>query len=324
MSRVGAVAIGRNEGQRLERCLTSLRTQVERIVYVDSGSRDGSVALARGLGLDVVLLDTSVPFTAARARNAGLEALLAQGNLDYVQFVDGDCGVEPGWIDAACATLDAHPDIGIVTGWRTEIDSTRNIYHAMCEVEWHRPAGDITSCGGDMMVRVNAFRQAGGFNPRLIASEDEEFCQRLAERTGLRVVRIPRIMTRHDIQMTRFSEWWRRHLRAGHGFAEVGGMYPMHFRRERLRAWGYGLLLPALAMVGLLTGQWWLAVLVGLLLAANILRTAAGLAGAGLSSGDARRQAIFLAISKLPNAQGMLTYYLRRLRRREFHLIEYK
>ena len=46
---VAAVAIGRNEGDRLIRCLTTLTDQLDRIVYVDSGSTDGSVQAARDL-----------------------------------------------------------------------------------------------------------------------------------------------------------------------------------------------------------------------------------------------------------------------------------
>ena len=74
-SSVGAVAIGKNEGERLRICLQSLAKQVSRLVYVDSGSSDGSVELARSVEAVVVELDPRIPFTAARARNAGVERL---------------------------------------------------------------------------------------------------------------------------------------------------------------------------------------------------------------------------------------------------------
>ena len=47
MSAIGVVAIGRNEGERLRRCLESLDGHGLTVVYVDSGSTDDSVALAR-------------------------------------------------------------------------------------------------------------------------------------------------------------------------------------------------------------------------------------------------------------------------------------
>ena len=71
---VAVVAIGRNEGERLRRCLESIQAmryplaRLE-IIYVDSRSTDGSVELARSMGVQTVVLDG--PTTAARGRNAG-------------------------------------------------------------------------------------------------------------------------------------------------------------------------------------------------------------------------------------------------------------
>lgn len=322
-SSVGAVVIGRNEGARLQRCLTSLVGQCDRIIYVDSGSTDDSVSFAKGVGATIVDLDTSVPFTAARARNEGFAELQVGGLTDYVQFVDGDCGVEPGWIAAARDTLDAKSDIGIVTGWRTETDPHRNVYHEMCEVEWHRPPGDIRSCGGDMLVRTEAFLRIDGFNPRIIASEDEEFCLRILD-LGLRVHRLPRIMTLHDAAMTSFGQWWKRTVRSGHGFAEVGGMHPGHFLAERRRVWFYGGLLPVSLLFGAFYGWWPVIATVVLLYAFNWMRTCQGLHRNGQPLAQSAHHAAYLTLSKVANMQGMLTYYLRRLRGADMHIIEYK
>jgi glycosyltransferase involved in cell wall biosynthesis len=106
--RVGAVLIGRNEGARLLRCLASVTGKAVRVVYVDSGSTDGSVAAAAAAGAEVVVLDMAQPFTAARARNAGIERLRTGPQLDYIQFVDGDCELQPNWIDTALAFLNSH------------------------------------------------------------------------------------------------------------------------------------------------------------------------------------------------------------------------
>jgi glycosyltransferase involved in cell wall biosynthesis len=103
---VAVVAIGRNEGERLQRCLRSVVGRVALVVYVDSGSTDGSVAFAQSLGCEVVALDLSTPFTAARARNAGAQRALAlQPDLAFIQFVDGDCEVDPSWLPTAHAFL---------------------------------------------------------------------------------------------------------------------------------------------------------------------------------------------------------------------------
>lgn len=332
MSRtVAAVVIGRNEGDRLKRSLASVREQVGRIVYVDSGSSDGSVAFARSLGITVVELDRSAPFTAARGRNAGVTALQQSGDMpEYIQFIDGDCLLVPGWVDAALTHLEARPDLGIVTGWRSEIHRDVSVYNAICDFEWHRPAGPIESCGGDMMVRAQAFLDLDGFNPQVIAGEDEEFCVRLRT-SGLGIERLPLPMTRHDAAMTRFSEWWRRAVRSGHGFAQVGAIYPVHFQAERRRVWLYGLVLPLIALAGLilaLSG----AVLSGLLVffaaltgyELSWLRTVQGLIRAGLPAREAMHHALYLSLSKFPNLWGMLTYHWRHWQRQEMNIIEYK
>jgi glycosyltransferase involved in cell wall biosynthesis len=77
---VGVVVIGRNEGERLRRCLDGLTSHSGPVVYVDSASSDDSVAYARSKGAQVVELDASLPLNAARARNAGFDRLTAIAN----------------------------------------------------------------------------------------------------------------------------------------------------------------------------------------------------------------------------------------------------
>lgn len=324
---VGAVVIGRNEGARLERCLATLAPQVDRLVYVDSGSTDGSAAMARGRGVEVVELDATQPFTAARGRNAGFAAF-GDTPPDLVQFVDGDCAVEPGWIAGAVAAFAADGGLGIVTGWRTELAPDANAYHAMAEVEWHQPAGEIAACGGDLMVRAEAFRAAGGFDPAIIASEDEEFVIRV-RKAGWRACRLPQVMTRHDIAMTRFAAWWRRNLRSGNGLAEVGDMHPPHFRAERRRAMVYGLALPLVLVLSVLAGFVWPPAWSGAALAVaayavSALRVRRFVLGQGMPAHLALPVAGLFTLAKLPHFIGMCRHYLRRLRRAAPRIIEYK
>lgn len=319
MTPVDVVLIGRNEGARLVAALRSVQGQARTVVYVDSGSTDDSRAEAERAGARVIELDLSTPFTAARARNAGFDAL---EDPQYVQFIDGDCALVPGHLEAARDFLDANPDVGMVTGWRSEIHRDATVYNQLCDFEWRRPAGDILACGGDMMVRAELWRELGGMNPIVIASEDEEICCRL-RKAGWRLHRIPREMTRHDVAMTRFGQWWSRAVRTGHGFAQVGLLHPEHFSRERQRAWIYGFALP-LVFVGDLLLQSWLALVVLALYALNYLRTAHGLSRDGLPPREALHHSVFLTLSKFPNLIGMMRYYLRRLRGADMRIIEYK
>ncbi|MDO6479806.1 glycosyltransferase [Shimia thalassica] len=319
---VGVVVIGRNEGARLIACLASLANQDVSVVYVDSGSDDNSVAEARKAGATIVDLDTTVPFTAARARNAGVDALRRVGLPTYIQFIDGDCIVVSDWIEKARHALDQNADMGIVTGWRSEIYPTASIYNDLCEFEWHRPAGDITACGGDMMVRSQAFEMVGGFNPSVIAAEDDEFCIRVGA-AGWRLHRLPESMTRHDANMTRFDQWWQRAIRSGHGFAQVGHLHPDYFVPERRRVWVFGAILPVLALVGLVTSLWLTAIGV-VAYALSYWRTKLGLIQSGLLPERARRHAVYLTLSKVPNLRGMLTFYWRHFKGRSMNIIEYK
>lgn len=321
---LGVVAIGRNEGDRLVQCLASLKNSPARVVYVDSGSDDASVGAAKAAGVEVVELDRSKPFTAARARNAGFGALRASGSVPaYVQFIDGDCQVQPGWLDAARQALDGDQGLGVVTGWRSEINRDRSVYNAMCDFEWHRPAGEITTCGGDMMVRFDVFEEVGGFNDAVIAAEDDEFCERVRQ-AGWRIRRLPVAMTRHDADMTRFGQWWQRAVRSGHGFAQVGALHPGYFLTERRRVWVYGAALPAIIVAGLFAAMPWVAWFGLALYGVSYLRTVFGLRRDGLPSREAVTHAGFLTLSKFPNLLGMILYSWRRIRGRKMQLIEYK
>jgi GT2 family glycosyltransferase len=317
---LGVVIIGRNEGARLVACLNSLKGLGLRLVYVDSGSTDGSIDAARAAGAEVVELDTTIPFTAARARHEGF-LKLGPTPPEMVQFVDGDCTIVPGWIEAGAAALHDDSRLGLVTGWRSEVHPDASVYNALCDHEWHRPAGEITTCGGDMMVRSRAYRDVGGFDGSVIAAEDDEFCQRL-RKAGWQLIRLPLPMTRHDAAMSRFGQWWRRAVRSGHGFAQVGDLHPDYFTRERFRVWVYGLALPLLALVGLF---WWpLLALVCAAYGLSYLKTVQGLRREGMDTRRALHHAVFLTISKFPNLIGMLTFHARRRRGAEMNIIEYK
>ncbi len=220
---VGAVAIARNEGDRLRRCLGSLAGICERVVYVDSGSTDGSLEWARTLDVEVVELDPSKPFSMARARNAGFERLReVRPGLRYVQFVDGDCELAEGWLGKARGWLDLHPETVAVCGRRRERHPERSVYNRLCDLEWNTPVGRARSCGGDVLMRAEALAAAGGYNDALIAGEEPELCLRLRRAGGV-IDRIDADMTWHDAAILSFRSWWKRALRGGYGAMDVVG-----------------------------------------------------------------------------------------------------
>jgi len=223
MSQAGIVVIGRNEGVRLADSLSSVLNKGVPVVYVDSGSSDNSIGIARERGAEIVLLNENHSPTAARARNAGIKHLYRKHpDLKYVQFIDGDCQLVAGWLESAQNKLNSHPEIAVVTGRRRERNPQASIYNRLCDLEWDTPVGETKRCGGDMMVRIQALHQAGGFNPTVIAAEDNELCVRI-RLNGWKAVRLPHEMTIHDANIVRFSQWWNRTKRTGYGFAH--GMF---------------------------------------------------------------------------------------------------
>ena len=74
---------------------------------------DGSTQVALSHGADVIELNMNVPFTAARARNAGFRRLREVApDLRYVQFVDGDCELID-WMGRPGTFLSGiHADVG--------------------------------------------------------------------------------------------------------------------------------------------------------------------------------------------------------------------
>jgi GT2 family glycosyltransferase len=321
---VGAVVIGRNEGERLVNCLHSLRAHGLPVVYVDSNSTDDSVRRAREMGVEVVELNLSIPFTAARARNSGAARLRALATPPrYIQFVDGDCEVAPAWLERATRLLDEHTHITATCGRRRERYPQHSFYNAMCDAEWNTPVGPAKAFGGDVLIRAEAFFAVGGFRDDLIAGEEPELCVRLRAR-GAHIVRIDEEMTLHDAALHRFSQWWRRAERCGHAYAEgavLHGRAPeRHWVAETRRAviWGIVLPLSCLAAGAVAEPYGWLLAAV---YPAQILRIALRLPGPAMLR---LQMAALLTTAKFAESKGILRYLINRLRNQKTCLIEYK
>jgi GT2 family glycosyltransferase len=325
---VGVVAIGRNEGERLVRCLRSLQASACPVVYVDSQSTDGSPARARKLGARVVELDGSRPLSAARGRNAGFVALCdAQPQIRYVQFVDGDCELADDWIETARAYLDEHEDVAVACGRRRERFPEASPYNQLADMEWNTAIGESHACGGDALMRAEVVRDIAGYDERLIAGEDPELCMRI-RRAGHRIVRLDREMTLHDAELERFGQWWRRQVRSGHAYAELvhrerGATEPQFAKQLRsILFWGGAVPLAAIVGAPFFAGASLLLLGALPLLALRIYR---GQRACGAQISQARLYAVACALGKLAEFQGVATYAWNHLvLRRATTLLEYK
>jgi GT2 family glycosyltransferase len=334
VGRIGVVVIGRNEGERLKRCLRSLPEGLP-VVYVDSGSTDGSVDFADSIGVSVVALDMSVPFTAARARNAGWKALFEGGHdLEFIQFVDGDCEIDRGWFASAEAALQLEPGVAAVFGRLRERFPESSLFNRMCDDEWNVPIGIVDHCGGNAMIRLSAITAVGGFNDQLIAGEEPDLCLRMRE-IGFRIRRIDAEMGLHDAAMFTFDSWWKRTKRSGYGYTE-------HVWRHRKRAfptwrrqlssigfWAFGMpfivLLASLALLH--PSQYGLPVACALIAAAysfQIFRMTWKKTKIGENWDHAIRTAALMMFGKIPQALGALGYFFDRVFKRKPSLIEHR
>ncbi len=325
----GVVVIGRNEGERLKRCLQSLGGLP--LVYVDSGSTDGSVEYAESVGARCVRLDMSRPFTAARARNEGYVSLREVfPDLSCVMFVDGDCEVQSQWLDAAIAVIEADRNLAVVCGRRRERHPEHSLYNLLCDIEWDTPVGDATACGGDALYRTAAFDAVGGFDPAFIAGEEPELCYRLRA-SGFRVQRIPAEMTLHDAGMTRFGQWWKRAERSGYAFflnaQKHGHKGPEYFKRREVRsivAWGGAAV--ASILLSLIFRSFWPVAVYCLLFGLQVVRVQHRLVHVRQEFGRSAtlRYALFIMLAKIPQLQGAIRGWFRTSLGRQHTLVEYK
>jgi GT2 family glycosyltransferase len=323
--RSGAIVIiGRNEGPRLVQCLQSLGQIAAPVIYVDSGSTDGSADLARKWGAEVIALNQG-PYSAARSRNAGFQyAAHTQMAPRFIQFLDGDCELDPRWLESACTALDAGPDTALVFGSLRERHPGRSIYNLFCDLEWRGDPGETESSGGIFMARAAAFQAAGGFNSYIIAGEEPDLCYRLRQ-AGWKILRIDAEMGTHDAGIHHFSQWWRRCLRSGHAYAEAATLYKKnegYWRRETRSVCFWGMFLPAAIIAGAAFNIF-AAILAAAypVLAARIYHTARRRA---FTRKESILYSALCTLAKFPQACGILYFHILRLRGKRTSIIEYK
>jgi len=312
---LGVVIIGRNEGERLRRCLDSITGTGTTVIYVDSASTDGSVELARSNGADVVELDMTIPFTAARARNAGFARLRQRvPTVRFVQFVDGDCEVIDKWLGAATRYLAEHPEVACVCGPVKERFPDLSVYHRL---HTHHPIEsnhEIKACGGIFMIRADVFQAVGGFREDLATGEEMQLCRRIRERGG-QIWGLDCPMAWHDAAIVKFGQWWRRTRRTGYTYAQATALYgigELEIIRPILRSWLWVVVLPMVVLAGLLMAgphALWLLLAFPL----QTLRMASSLDGA---FGVRLTSACFLMLGKVPELIGQLQFWFNSSRER--------
>ncbi len=326
---IGVVIIGRNEGERLRACFTSVLTmnyprELVEVIYVDSASTDSSVELARVLGVKTVQLDG--PTTAARGRNAGW----MRSNAALILFLDGDTVLDADFVAKAVPHF-SDPKVSGVYGNRRETRTADSIYNAIFDLDWNAAPGWSLFFGGDALVRREALAAVGGYNDTLIAGEEPDLCRRMRGRGG-RILHIDEPMTLHDLDMHHLKQYWRRSIRTGHAYAEISAIYaktddPLwsndsHSNLVRGLFWTGSPLL-ALGLAALLRSPLPIAIFVAAA-GALVVRTALKVSKRTSDPALLLAYSLHSHLQQVPIFFGQVRYWLRRMRGQGSAIIEYK
>jgi len=326
---IGIVIIGRNEDKRLQLCFDSMNTLDCAKIYVDSCSTDSSVAIAKANQIEIMEIDLTRPLSAARARNEGFQRLIQLNpSIEFVQFIDGDCTLLTDWVEVASNALINAPQRAAVIGHLLERNIEGSPYNKLCALEWRSTPGDLNdfgALGGISMIRASVFKELGGFNPEVIAGEDSEFGVRMGL-AGYKVTKLDQQMATHDANILKFSQWWKRSVRAGHAIGQRafinGDSDHKDCIKERNSTWFWGLLIPLLVIVLLPFTQGY-----SLLLMLAYFYLGFRVITFRLKQGDTFSDALFytkfLLLSKFANMVGLMRFYFNKLSKR-YEIIEYK
>ncbi len=330
---VDVVIIGRNESAHLRACLDGVAAldyphHRLRVTYVDSDSHDDSREIAASCGARVIPL-SGAPMTAARGRNAGYSSASAEpGSL--ILFLDGDTQVYPDFVRQALAAL-SDPEVAAVWGHRRESQTAASVYNRTLDLDWIYPPGYTEFFGGDVLIRRSALDSVGGYNPELIAGEEPEMCRRLRA-NGWKILHIDSPMTKHDLRMTHFSQYWRRSTRAGHAYAQVSALFARttdpFWTAESRRNLVRGTLILATVLATILITLYlrtpWLVIAVLVLSALAVLRSAWKVRSRSSSPGTLLLFGLHSHFQEIPIFFGQMSYRIAKARRRKVSLIEYK
>lgn len=331
MPKLSVVIVGRNEGERLTRCIQSVYAAHHlppdtEIIYVDSNSQDQSPEHARQLGAKVLVVHPPRP-AAAIGRNAGWK--VATG--EYILFLDGDTLLNPDFIQAALTALENDPQLAIVWGHRREIYPQKSVYQRVLDLDWLYRPGYVEFCGGDALMRRQVLEAVDGYDPQLIAGEEPEMCQRIRDK-DYKILHIDHPMTLHDLAITHWSQYWQRAVRTGHAYAEVSQRLqhtpnPL-WQKEAVKNIIHANLLFDFLLFGslfsLLLMSWWPLGIASLLFLALSLRSAWKARWKANNPWTLFLYGLHSQFQQIPIAIGQLSYYWYKWRGKRRQLIEYK
>lgn len=231
---ISVVIIGLNASVHIQSCIESVfacnypQEQIE-IIYVDGGSSDQSVALAKVYDqVKVIELNSDRP-SPGKGRNVGL----SYASHNYVQFLDSDTQLDSNWLAQAVGIL-KNSEIASVSGNLDEVFPEKNFYHRVANLEWCNKTyeGYSQTFGGIVLVKKNLVEELGGYDENTHVGEDPDLSFRMHLK-GYRHYELAIPMVEHDINMTSFKRYMKRCIRSGYGYALLG----LRYRHTKEKLW---------------------------------------------------------------------------------------
>lgn len=219
---VSVVIIGRNEGDRLIRCVQAVQnleypSEKMEIIYVDSRSSDGSAARVRNLGVEKVYILEQEKTCAAMGRNLGLK----HSKGEFILFLDGDTQISSDFLVTAIPHFE-QDEIAIVYGKRIEIHPESR-YIKLCGSDWsQRIPGFTETSAGDILMRSSVIKEIGGYK-EIIAGEDPEMSNSVIN-AGYKILFLDKDMVKHDLAIYSFKQYWKHSVRSGFAYAVVADL----------------------------------------------------------------------------------------------------
>lgn len=201
MTRVLVIVVTHDSYHTIDACLASLETALGgdfegSTLVVDNASADGTVARIRARFPRVGLLEAGGNRGFAAGNNLGIEQAFAEGR-EFVYLLNPDAQVSAGFLEQACAAMDADPRAAAVQSLLllepdgARIDSSGNRIHFLgfgfCDQhgapreEAPDRAREIGfASGAGVLLRLSALAEIGLLEERLfLYCEDLDLCWRL-------------------------------------------------------------------------------------------------------------------------------------------------
>jgi GT2 family glycosyltransferase len=248
-----AILVNYKGAQDTAVCLRSLHASVivPHIVVVDNTPNDPELpdVIAEYPNVHLITAPDNLGF--GGGNNLGIKWAMSQTDCEFIFIFNNDATVEADTITILEASLDRHPEAGMVTPRIVFMDKPQVLWYGGGEVSWLR--GSVVASGfmGDsdtplalkarevsfasgcaLLVRRNLMAQLGGFDERFFMyEEDVELCLRTQE-LGWTIRYEPGALALHRVQAS---------SRVEQGFVEMWSplnhnlpFYAYHLVRNRL------------------------------------------------------------------------------------------